>query len=338
MGLKLSMRLNKRHTMLKAGAKKKSSPLVLWSLSLVTAFILAGCMPASIKEVHGTAERLEQATEVHGVRLESAAHPHPIRVVSRDFVEAADIRQCKRPLLVMLHGTPGDWKIFANQFADKSLYNTFHLVAIERPGWGGSVDQSELTNSKISKAVEPDFQKQIDALAPAMDWLSECGSQPLFLLGHSYGATIAPLVAKALQDRQITPAALILLAGNYSQSTQETRWYNKLANTIVVRWFIGEDLENSNDEMMALHAQLKELDTLWPQLKSPIVFIQGDKDKLVSPENIRFARRLADSGKLQQPAQVIELKDEGHLFHLVQSTRLSNRLLELQSSVEAVAP
>ena len=294
--------------------------------------LLGGCMPASLKTAGSLAQDLERDGSIHRFKLRIPEQKLPNQVITQDIPAEDELVRCRKPLLVMLHGTPGDWKIFAPQFADERLSSAYHLIAIERPGWGGSrIENTQGLGAQGGVQVELD--RQVEALKPAQNWLGQCRAQPLVLLGHSYGATLAPLLAKSLQDSGNPPAALVLLAGNYSDTAQHTRWYNKLADTRVVQWMIGDGLTQSNDEMMALNTELAKLDPVWKQLDSKLIFVQGSKDKLVSPANLDYALQLQQEQVFRRRADIIRLNGEGHLFHLVHPARLSNRLLELKASI-----
>ena len=299
-------------------------------------------MPSSLKDTMALAEALqaERGNDASSPRVTLFELRQPIPMVRPDASAAAewtsdlesigltasdltvpsDLAGCSKPLLVMLHGTPGSWDIFARQFASPDLREAFHIIAIERPGWG----RSRYPDGR----VEPSLAQQAADLTPALSWLGSCRTEPLLLLGHSYGATLLPYLALELQERGHSPAQLFLLAGNYSPSTQKARWYNRAADWRPVQWLIDEGLERSNEEMLALNPQLAFLDTLFPKLLSPMHFIQGDSDKLVSPKNADYIAALISAEHFSVPVQLTVLENEGHLFLLEKPARLTARLIE----------
>src|SRR6476659_2117474 len=42
------------------------------------------------------------------------------------------------PVLVFIHGSPGSWSAFENYLKDSELLKHFHMIAIDRPGFGYS--------------------------------------------------------------------------------------------------------------------------------------------------------------------------------------------------------
>jgi pimeloyl-ACP methyl ester carboxylesterase len=77
------------------------------------------------------------------------------------------------------------------------------------------------------------------------------------------------------------------------------RWYNRLADTAFVRRLLPEALTRSNDEMMPLQRELCRLDQAWPQLKRPIIAIQGEDDDLVDPRTVDYLERRIDPALLK---------------------------------------
>jgi hypothetical protein len=100
---------------------------------LVTATVLilwlSGCAPAalrdesnSIQEYYRTHDKPEFQFSQHGV-------------LKLRYLETGDVN--KSPV-VFIHGTPGSWAFLASYVNDEALQQDAHLIAIDRPGWGGS--------------------------------------------------------------------------------------------------------------------------------------------------------------------------------------------------------
>ena len=108
------------------------------------------------------------------------------------------------PALVYLHGTPGGWDNGARYLMDEDLQRVAHVVAIDRPGWGGS--QLADTNAV------PDFAEQARLIKPLLDELARQNQgQGIILIGHSLGASLAPYIAMQYPQQV---SGLILLAGS----------------------------------------------------------------------------------------------------------------------------
>ena len=226
------------------------------------------------------------------------------------------------PALVFVHGTPGSWRSFARFMVRAELRERARIVAVDRPGWGGS----QLPGG----AMEPGFEAQAAHLAPLLDHLKEqSGGAPLVLAGHSLGATIAAAVA--VHHPQLVDA-LLLLSGGFDPDLEDPRWYNHLAASWALGWMLPGALARSNVEMMQKGHQVRELAPLLPRLRLPITVLQGDKDRLVYPANMDYARRIWPH------ARVRALVGQGHFVHVQQRERIAAEALLLLDELERRGP
>ncbi len=211
--------------------------------------------------------------------------------------------QSKRGLL-FIHGTPGSWQAFGDYLSDRELQNDYFMVAVDRPGWGASVSKS--AKPDMAEMVSFDFQaRAIDAVMsryPNKQWL---------ILGHSLGASIAPMVALVAPEKV---GGLLLLAGSLKPALGRARWYNLAASMMVVKWMLPSNLKYSNDEIMALRRELTstEKKLMQTQFDADVVVIQGMKDRLVSPKNAAYAKDKWQS--VFRKLRVIELPEAGHFL------------------------
>ena len=96
-------------------------------------------------------------------------------VVSADETPIASGRSGSGPPILLVHGAIGDRTSF--RLVEPMLAERFTVVAVDRRGHGGSGDSSS------PYAIEQEFAD----IAAVADSLSE----PVDVLGHSYGATVA---------------------------------------------------------------------------------------------------------------------------------------------------
>ncbi len=220
--------------------------------------------------------------------------------------------------IIFIHGTPGGWTAFRDYLADPSLKNDYFVVSIDRPGWGDSTIRN--------KKVETAFANQVKAINAL---LSDYSSKKWIVVGHSLGASIAPKVALN-NDKSII--GIVLLAGSVDPKLGQPRWYNRLANNILVRWLLPKSLEKSNKEIMALRDELFQLNAQIKkrQLDTKLVSIQGSKDPLVSPKNVDYI----ESEWLNHfsDVKIITLKNEGHFLPWKQQQLI---VKEIRSLIEA---
>lgn len=181
------------------------------------------------------------------------------------------------PIVVLIHGTPGSWRHWRRYLASSELQQIAHLVAVDRPGWGQSVDEN-------GTLVLP-FSEQAIRLAGLIDSLKREYRQPVILVGHSLGASFAPRVYR---DYPSLVDGMLLINGAHDPDLANTRWYHHFARFWPVRHIIGADLRRANAEVFALSANLRALKDVWDGLDIPVTLIQGGKDWLVDPANADF--------------------------------------------------
>ena len=83
------------------------------------------------------------------------------------------------PLVLLIHGTPGDMRSLAEVFADRSLADRATLVTVDRLGWGLSGDGSPVAS----------VESQAEALRAIL--AAHPGPRPAVVVGHSYGGPVA---------------------------------------------------------------------------------------------------------------------------------------------------
>lgn len=207
-----------------------------------------------------------------------------------------------KPALVIIHGTPGDWRQYARYMLNAQLRERFYVIVVDRPGWGNSVAGSTREiisyerHAKIFSAFSQELKKHNN-------------QQPVILLGHSLGSSIAPRVA---MDYPGSVDGLLLLAGTLSPKLSGLRWYNQVARLPGIGFFIGDRLSKSNLEILALRSEMELMEPHWSSLDLPIIVVQGLKDTNVYPANADFA----EQNLAAESTDVIRLEKEGHLFPL----------------------
>ncbi len=263
-------------------------------LGVLLAISLTGCLaPKELEEewkffetvVVDNVEVSRQYFEVDGDRL---------------FYAAAGDKT--KPALIIIHGTPGNWHQYARYMLNKQLRERFYVIVVDRPGWGSSVagDTREIISyerhAKIFAAFSLELKKHNN-------------QQPVVLLGHSLGSSIAPRVA---MDYPGSVDGLLLLAGTLSPKLSGLRWYNQVARLPGIGFIIGGKLTKSNLEILALRSEMKLMESRWSTLDLPIIVVQGLKDVNVYPANADFA----EENLAPESTDVIRLEKEGHLFPL----------------------
>ena len=179
--------------------------------------------------------------------------------------------------IVLLHeglGSIGQWKDFPQQLANKTGYN---ILLYDRPGYGKSSVVKERHALYIHEEAGIVLPKLLSALKI---------TEPVYVFGHSDGATIALMFA-ALKpehcDRVLAEAPHVIieeitrkgvlgaiqLFGNEKFKNGLKKYHGDKTESMFWSWagFWSSD-EAKNWDM------LNEL----KKIKSPVCFIQGDKD------------------------------------------------------------
>ena len=208
---------------------------------------------------------------------------YPDALVERVFFRAGGGLDWRLSALRTPRTRPAPWKIVvvtgAPSWAEywsaalATVSADREMVVVDRPGFGGS------------EPVEcvPDLTVQARALSP----LLECApGQRILLVGQSYGAAIATLMAAA-QPEKI--AALVLLSGFFGDFGPTGSRLVELGRR--VHGVIPRDLRNAITEVLGQRSQQPIVREALLQLSMPIHIVHGDEDDFAPTA---AARALAD--------------------------------------------
>lgn len=231
--------------------------LPLWSILSVLG--LSGC--GNPPYPHGTVETLfadAQPPVISTVQVQG-------RTLNTVRVDSTSTAPGKGPMLLFVHGSPGDWKAWANYLKAPELATYSTRIAVDRPGFGGSA----------AGGVMPSLRAQAALLAQLIP-----AGQKAIVIGHSLGG---PLVAWMAIDAPDRVCGAVSVAGSLSSKYEEPRWYNKVVDSGLVGWAIAPEMVQSNVEMMSLSNELTTLEQQLGALRVPLIVMQGAKDSLVVP-------------------------------------------------------
>lgn len=188
------------------------------------------------------------------------------------YVEMRDDQP--KPLVIFVHGSPGEWVGWADYLVDSELQQRAHMIAVDRPGFGDSGwGKAELSLKQQSKDVAALLEKS----SPG---------QRIIVVGHSYGG---PVVARMAMDYPNKVTDVIILAGSIDPAQEHTAWYQYPADWAVFSWMLPTNLVVANREIRALKGELTMMLPLWSGVRQRVSVIQGEKDNLVPPANADFA-------------------------------------------------
>ncbi len=197
----------------------------------------------------------------------------------------------KRPLL-FVHGSPGSWKAWSEFLLNEKLQANFHIIAIDRPGFGGS-EKGRVENS---------LQRQASDIVQALQF-NKSGKAAI-LVGHSLGG---PIIARMAMDFPQKVLGLIFVAGSVDPSQEQMKWYQYPAQSSLLRWMIPSDLLVCNDEILTLKNELKKMQPLWSKVTAKSYIIHGEKDDLVPIANVDFLLAHLEKSSVVKVIRVAEM-------------------------------
>ena len=176
------------------------------------------------------------------------------------------------PMLLLIHGSPGDWSNWENIILDSQVRERYCILAVDRVGYGATTLKAE---SKLS-----------DQTRPIWDFLDSYETDSTRVLaGHSYGGAV---VEQMLIERPGYFTRAVFAAGTLSPDMQEPRWYNNFASLKLINKILPKTLKASNLEMVALSEALLKNEPKLRSISEEIIFIQGKKDVLVPYETMDY--------------------------------------------------
>lgn len=200
-----------------------------------------------------------------------------------------------RPL-VLVHGSPGSWEGWAHFLMDTDLQRKFHIIALDRPGFGLSA----------GSGAERSLQRQAEAVHRVL--ATNRSQLPAILVGHSFGG---PVIGKFAMDYSAEVAALVFVASSVAPQFEEVMWYQDAATWWPFRWLVPKDLRVCNEEIMALKKELEDMEPAWSKISQPVIVVHGDADPLVPIGNVDFL------AKHLSPDIVLEIVRVPRLNHFV---------------------
>ncbi len=207
------------------------------------------------------------------------------------YVEFGDTA---KPLLVLIHGAPGAWYTWMNFIDNDSIRNNFHVLAIDRLGYG---------KSNYGKA-EKDIMVQICSIQSVID---QYPNKELNITGRSYGAPIAAALAALNGDRCKN---LYLFSPVLSPYSEKMYWFSGLGKSPAINWMLPKALNVATAEKYAHLRQMKQLVGFYPQVKANTVIVAGDKDWVADPSNYR----LCDSLVCNTPKKRVCISNGDHFL------------------------
>lgn len=194
------------------------------------------------------------------------------------------------PPVIFVHGSPGSWDGWAQFLNNPELNNRFHLIALDRPGYGKS------TPGKSESSLETQAADLVEAVQ-----FNQSGKKAI-LVGHSLGG---PVVARMALDYPEKVRSVVMVAASMDPELEETKWIQFPA-----KWFsflVPDSLRVCNEEILALKEQLVLLKQKLPNFKATAILVHGEDDQLVPIGNISYLKAHLPADVILRTDQVKEL-------------------------------
>jgi pimeloyl-ACP methyl ester carboxylesterase len=236
-----------------------------------------------------------------------------VRIIKDDTLSLsiASIGSDTLPMLLLIHGAPGSLWGYMNIMDDKDLQKHFHIVSVDRVGYG----KSRLKKRRIVTSIET----QAKALLPI--FALNHSREKVTVLGRSYGAPIAANLV-ALAPSKVKE--LIMVSPVIDPDKEKFYWFSKWGRNSLVQLFLPGEFNTATAEKYSHSAELKKMLPVWQNIEVPTTVIQGGNDWIADPTNLDFARKHIKSKR----AQYILLNNAGHMITFTHAEMIKEMLLK----------
>ncbi|MBV8681936.1 MAG: alpha/beta hydrolase [Caulobacteraceae bacterium] len=194
--------------------------------------------------------------------------------------------------VVVITGSPSWAEYWAPVLA--ALPQSREMVVVDRPGFACSEPETCVL----------DITLQARALSPI---LATAPGQKLLIVGQSYGAAIATLMARS-SGRSL--GGLVLLSSYLGEPGPTARWLVGAGSRVTN--LIPRDLRNAIEEISHQPRQLALMMDALPRLKAPIHAVHGDHDDFAP---IEAAQRLVQSAPTRRPIRFVTAPGANHFLN-----------------------
>lgn len=260
----------------------------LRSMIISLTVALSACIPVSSSEEDTGPPRFPTSRDFPASVMQRAAFaagvPEAWRISTLRTPERAEAPW----RIVVITGTPSWSEYWAPTIARVGADR--EMIVVDRPGFALSEPQNAVT----------DIATQAQALTPL---LNAAPGQKVALVGQSYGAPIAALMAAAHPDKV---QSLTLVSSYFGERGPTARRLFGIGS--IVSPFLRRDLKNSIQEVRGQQAQLPEAFVALGQVQAPVVFVHGSADTFVTAPSVRAVAE-------RYEAQFIDIPNGDHFLN-----------------------
>jgi len=220
-----------------------------------------------------------------------------------------------RSTIFFIHGAPASLMESKEYFIDLRLRQTFNMIAVDRPGYGRSG----------YGVPEPSIKRQAEMIKAIID---ECSiKRPLIIYAASYGASIG---CRLMMDFPHIADGLVLVAPPLCPGEEKYFWFTPLVEHSFLRKVIPAHHRTSNTEKFYHKEELRKMSPYWAKIQIPVMYLQGEKDKMIYPSNAAFARE----NLVNVPSLEINfIKGQNHVIDKKENPFIIKKILELYDRI-----
>ncbi len=196
--------------------------------------------------------------------------------------------------IVVITGAPSWAEYWVETLA--ALAADREMIVVDRPGYAASEPHQPVTDIRV----------QAEALAPLLD---AAPGQKVLLVGQSYGAAIAALMAQANPGKV---ESLVMLSGFFGETGPTARWLIDVGARMLRLTLVPRDLRHAVIEVSGQPPQLAHAKRALARLNIPIHMIHGDRDDFAP---IEVAERMAAETVTRQPIRFVRTEGATHFFN-----------------------
>lgn len=216
------------------------------------------------------------------------------------------------PAIFFIHGSPSSLSIYEKYFTDSFFLKNFRMIAVDRPGYGGSG----------FGFPEPSIEKQAKMLAAVLK-KERKSAKPLMIVAGSYGTSVA---CRMMMDQPGIADGMVLIAPSLAPGQEKVFWFTSLIEFPFIRWFIPRMFQSANTEKLHHRNELAGMLPYWDRIRVPVMYLQGANDGLIYTSNADFAKR----HMVNVPYLNIELlKDRPHFFAFSDRMIIRQKIIDL---------
>ena len=225
------------------------------------------------------------------------------------------------PTLLFIHGSPASMSLYRGRFSDKTILKTFHILALDRPGYGYSGFGHP----------EPSIQKQSEMISLLLDSLYH-PTHPIIVVGGSFGA---PIACRLAMDHPDLVDGLVITGPAIGPGREKVFWFAPIIERPAFRWFIPRMFQSANTEKLHHKEELEKMLPYWKNIRVPVMYLQGAKDNIIDTSNASFAReQLVNAPYLD----IYFFPNRHHYLAQFEWPTIKNRIMKLYEMVRGKQP